>query len=47
MYQVAYECEEQVVKLRRRLLNLTESSDEPLTVPINWRDVGILGSTIS
>ena len=42
IYQVAYEYEEQVVKLKRRLLDLVESSDEPLSVPINWRDVGIL-----
>ena len=44
VHQVACEYDEQVVKLKRRLLDLAESSDEPFSVPINWRDVGILGS---
>ena len=43
MDQVAYEYEEQIVKLKRCLIDLIQSSDEPLSVPINWRDVGILG----
>ena len=43
MYQAAYEYEEQVVKLKRRLLDLVQSLDEPLSVPISWRDVEILG----
>ena len=43
MYKVACEYEEQVAKLKRRLLDLVESSDEPLSAPINRRYVGILG----
>ena len=43
MFQIVNVYEEQIVKLKSRFLDLIESSDEPLTVPINWRDVGILG----
>ena len=35
MHEVVSEYEEQVIKLRRHLSDLIESSDEPLMIPIN------------
>ena len=43
LYQLANFYEKGVIKFKRILLELIETSDQPLTLPINWRDVVVLG----
>ena len=43
LYQLANFYEKGVVKFKRLLLELIETSDQPLTLPINWGDVVVLG----
>ena len=43
LYQLVNFYERGVIKLKRLLIELIETSDEPLTVNINWRDVVDLG----
>ena len=43
LYQLANFYEKGVVKIKRLLLELIKTSDQPLTLPINWGDVVILG----
>ena len=43
LYQLVNFYEGGVIKLKRLLIELIETSDEPLTVNINWRDVVDLG----
>ena len=43
LYQLVDFYERGVIKLKRLLVELIETSDEPLTVNINWRDVVDLG----
>ena len=43
LYQLANFYEKGVVKFKRLLLELIETSDQSLTLPINWGDVVVLG----
>ena len=43
LYQLVNFYERGVIRLKRLLIELIETSDEPLTVNINWRDVVDLG----
>ena len=43
MYQLVNFYERGVIKLKRLLVELIETSDEPLKVNINWRDMVDLG----
>ena len=43
LYQLVDFYERGVIKLERLLVELIETSDEPLTVNMNWRDVVDLG----
>ena len=43
LYQLVNFFEGGVIKLKRLLVELIETSDEPITVNINWGDVVALG----
>ena len=42
LYQLADYYEKRVLNLKRLLKELIETSDQPLTLPINWDDVMVL-----
>ena len=42
LYQLPNFYEKGVIKLKRLLKELIETSDQPLTLPINWEDVVVL-----
>lgn len=43
MYQLVELYKGEVIELRWRLHELIQTSDEPLTLHINWRDMEVLG----
>ena len=43
LYQLADYYEKRVLNLKRLLKELIETSDQPLSLPINWEDVVALG----
>ena len=42
LYQLADYCKKRVLNLKRLLKKLIETSDQPLTLPINWDEVMVL-----
>ena len=44
LYPLCNDYEKRVLNLKRLLKELIETSDQPLTLPINWEGVVVLGS---